>query len=196
MLVFVDSSKHPGWFRGLEVVFGLGAMVLGILVLAFPGVGIASLIILLALGLLFASFRSISFLGLVRLPGGLKVLGVITGILSLVLAVLVVAFPGFGAAGLVVLLSFGLFVYGVNRIVYGYMHRGVADWHRGTVFGVGILAVVLSLIVLVLPGLSLLTLAVILAVVLIFSGAEMALSGVTGVSRFTAAAASTEAKSA
>jgi uncharacterized membrane protein HdeD (DUF308 family) len=169
-------------------------MVLGVLVLAFPTLGIASLVVLLALGLLFASFRTVSVLGLRRLPGSLKALGIVTGLVCLILAILAVTFPGLGAAGLVVIVSFGLLVYGLNRILHGFMHRATADWHRTTVLAVGVLAVVLSLVVLVLPDLTLLTLAIVLAVVLIFAGAEMALSGVTGVSRFASTPSSGTAK--
>jgi len=178
------------------VVFGLGAMVLGILVLAFPSLGIASLVVLLSLGLLFASFRTVSVLGLRRLPTSLKVVGVLSGVACLILAVLAVTFPSFGAAGLIVLVSFGLLIYGLSRIFHGYMHRTTASWHRGTVLAVGLLAVVLSLVVLVFPDVTLLTLAIILAVVLILIGAEMALSGATGVSRFIVSDASSEAKTA
>jgi uncharacterized membrane protein HdeD (DUF308 family) len=168
------------------VLFGIASVVLGLLVLAFPGLGIATLIILLALGLLFASFRTVFIFGLRRLPSSLKFMALISGLLCLILAILAVTFPSFGAAGLVVIVSFGLLIYGLNRIFYGYMHKATASWHRGTVLAVGFLAVVLSLVALALPGLTLLTLAVILAVVLIFSGLEMALSGLTGVSRFAA----------
>ncbi len=189
----MDSSRHPNWFRGLEVAFGLGAIILGLLVLVFPTLGIATLVVLLALGLLFASFRTVSIFGLRRLPASLKSLGLVTGLICLVLAILAVAYPSLGAAGLVVIVSFGLLVYGLNRMLHGYLHRATADWHRVSVLGVGLLAVVLSVAVLALPDLTLLTLATVLAVVLIFAGAEMALSGLTGVSRF-APAPGTETK--
>jgi hypothetical protein len=71
------------------------------------------------------------------------------------------------------------------------MHRATADWHRGTVLAVGVLVVVL-----IFPHLALLTLAGILAVVLIVGGIEMALSGITGVSRFFPVSAKPSTKSA
>jgi len=178
------TLRQPGWFRALELVFGLAAVFLALLVLAFPGLGIASLIVVLALGLLFASFRTVSILGLKRLPVSLKVLAAVSGILGLLLAVLSVVFPALGAAELIVLLSFGLLVYGLNRIFHGYMHKGAAGWHRATVLAIGLLAVILSVVVLAVPSLALVTLSDILAVVLLLVGLEMVVSGATGISMF------------
>jgi uncharacterized membrane protein HdeD (DUF308 family) len=179
-------SKQPGWFRSLELIFGLIATAFGVLVLIFPGLGITTLIVVLSVGLLFASFRAISFLGLRPLPASLRIAAAIAGIIGIILALLVALFPGYGDATLIVILSFGLLVYGVSRILQGYSHRATASWHRGTVVAVGVIDVVLSIVVLVLPSLALLTLAVILSVILIVSGLEMVLSGATGVSKYAA----------
>jgi uncharacterized membrane protein HdeD (DUF308 family) len=179
--------RQPGWFRGLELVFGLIATAFGVLVLIFPGLGVTTLIVVLSVGLLFASFRAISFLGLGPLPASLKVASAIAGVIGIILALLVAVFPGYGAATLIVILSFGLLVYGLSRIFYGYSHRATASWHRGTVVAVGVIDVALSAIVLVLPDLALLTLAVILSAILIVSGLEMVVSGATGVSKYAAA---------
>ena len=45
---------------------------------------------------------------------------------------------------------------------------------------VGVLDIILSVIVLALPGLALLTLAIILALVMLMSGAESIVSGIVG----------------
>jgi uncharacterized membrane protein HdeD (DUF308 family) len=170
------------------LVFGLIATFFGILVLIFPGLGITTLIVVLSVGLLFASFRAISFVGLRPLSAGLKVGTAIAGIIGIVLALLVALFPGYGAATLLVILSFGLLFYGLSRIFLGYSHRATKSWHRGTVVAVGVIDVVLSIVVLVLPNLALLTLAVILSAILIVSGLEMVVSGATGVSKFAPSA--------
>jgi uncharacterized membrane protein HdeD (DUF308 family) len=169
------------------LVFGLIATAFGVLVLIFPGLGITTLIVVLSVGLLFASFRVISFLGLRPLPTSLKTAAAVTGIIGIVLALLVALFPGYGAATLIAILSFGLLVYGLSRILQGYSHRTTESWHRGTVVAVGVIDVVLSIVVLLLPTLALLTLAIILSVILIVSGLEMVVSGATGVSKYAAA---------
>jgi uncharacterized membrane protein HdeD (DUF308 family) len=129
---------------------------------------------------MFAGFRSISLVGYSDLSGGLRAVSVITGIISLILALFVFIFPGFGALTLIILVSSGLLVYGVGRVFLAYKLTETIGWLRGMIAAVGVVDIILSVLVLVLPGLALLTLTVILALVLIVSGVEMVISGAIG----------------
>jgi uncharacterized membrane protein HdeD (DUF308 family) len=171
---------QPGWLRGFEVVTGLLSMVLGVLVLVFPDWGVSTLVVMLSFGLMFAGFRSISLVGYSDLSGGLRAVSVITGIISLILALFVFIFPGFGALTLIILVSSGLLVYGVGRVFLAYKLTETIGWLRGMIAAIGVIDIILSIVVLVLPDRALLTLAVILALVLLVSGAEMIVSGVIG----------------
>jgi len=171
---------QPGWLRGLEIVTGLLTMVLGVLVLVFPDWGVSTLVVLLSFGLMFAGFRSISLVGYSDVSRGVRAVSVITGIISLIVALLVFVFPGFGALTLIILVSSGLLVYGVGRLFLAYKLTGTIGWLRGMIAAIGVIDIILSIVVLVLPSLALLTLAVILALVLLVSGAEMIVSGVIG----------------
>jgi len=172
--------KQPGWLRGFEVVTGLLSVVLGILVFVFPGWGVSTLVVLLSLGLIFVGVRSISLVGNGSLLKGLRAVSVITGIISLIFALLVLIFPSFAVLTLLILVSTGLVAYGIGRIFVAYALRNAASWLRGMIVAVGVVDIILSVFVLVLPGLALLTLAVILAVVLTVSGIEMIISGAVG----------------
>jgi uncharacterized membrane protein HdeD (DUF308 family) len=108
------------------------------------------------------------------------VLSVITGIISLILAFMVVIFPGYGVATLIWFVAFGLMIYGIGRIVLALRTQGDTWGTRGSMVAVGVLAVILSILVLALPGVSLLTLLVILSVVLVVGGAEALVSGIIG----------------
>ena len=176
----MNPLKQPRWLRGLEIVTGSLAMLLGVLVLLFPGWGVATLVLLLSIGLVFAGIRSISLVGFSRLPNGLRILSAIAGIISLILALLVALFPGFGVLTLMILVSFGLIVYGFSRIFLAYALRTMVGWLRGMIVAVGVVDVILSVVVIVLPGLALLTFAVILSLVLLVSGTEMLISGAIG----------------
>lgn len=172
--------KQPGWLRALEIVTGLSAIILGILVLIYPGWGVAALVFWLSVGLLFLGLRSIGLVGYGGLSNGIKALSVIAGILSLILAVLVIVFPGYGVATLLWFVSFGLMVYGFGRMFLAYILKAAAGWMRGSMVAVGVFDVILSVLVLLLPEVSLLTLVVLLAVVLIVSGVEAIVSGAVG----------------
>ena len=98
----MNVLKQPRWLRGLEVVTGLSAMALGVLVLAFPGWGVATLVVLLSMGLFFAGIRSLVLVGDSRLSKGLRALSVVAGILSLTFALSVLLFPGFAVLTLLI----------------------------------------------------------------------------------------------
>jgi len=172
--------KQPGWLRALEIVTGLLAMVLGVLVFVFPGWGVATLVVLLSIGLFFIGIRSISLLFYSNISRSLRAVSAISGIISLILAVLVLLYPGYGVLGLLVLVSCGLIVYGSGRIFLAYALKRTVGWLRRMGVAVGAVNIILSVFVLVLPGLALTTFAVVLAVVLLLSGAEMIVSGAIG----------------
>jgi uncharacterized membrane protein HdeD (DUF308 family) len=176
----LNLLKQPGWLRALEIITGMLAMVFGVLVLVYPGWGIETLILLLSVGLFFAGIESISLVGFSSLSVGLRILSAISGIISVILAVVVVLYPGLGAAYLLILVSFGLFVYGFGRIYLASTLKATPGWMRGMSTAVGVLDIILSVAVVLLPGLALLTLAAILSVVLVVSGAEMIVSGAIG----------------
>src|SRR5271157_675506 len=178
--VSLNLLEQPGWLRGLEIVTGLLAMVFGVLVFIFPGWGVGTLVVLLSIGLIFVGIRSISLLGYSSLPNSLRILSAISGVISLIFAALVALFPGYGELTLLMLVSFGLIVYGFGRIFLASTFKTTVAWIRGMMVAVGVLDVILSVLVLVLPGLALLTFAVVLSVVLLVSGAEMIVSGAIG----------------
>ena len=172
--------KQPGWFRGLEIAAGLLSILLAITIFAFPALGVASLIVLLAVGLIFAGVRSCFVAGYGRLSKGMRALGAITGVLSIVLAFIVVTFPGLALFSLITLVCFGLIFYGAGMISLAYSIRTTPSGLRGMTATAGILDIILSVMVVLLPGVALLTLVVLLGLALLFTGVEMCVSGVTG----------------
>jgi uncharacterized membrane protein HdeD (DUF308 family) len=171
---------QPGWLRGFEIVTGLLSIVMGVLVLVFPDWGVSTLVVLLSFGLMFAGFRSISLVGYTDVSRGVRAVSVISGIISLIVALLVFVFPSFGVLTLILFVSSGLLMYGVGRVFLAYKLTGTIGWLRGMIAAIGVIDIILSIVVLVLPSLALLTLAVILALSLLVSGAEMIVSGVIG----------------
>jgi uncharacterized membrane protein HdeD (DUF308 family) len=115
--------KQPGWLRGLEIVSGLLTMAFGVLVFVFPGFGVATLVVLLSIGLFLAGIRSISLVGFSRLSKGFRAVSAIAGIISLILALMVVLFPGYGALTLIILVSYGLSVR-VQQDIPGLLPQG------------------------------------------------------------------------
>ncbi len=176
----MNLLKQSGWLRALEIVTGLLTIVFGVLVFAFPEWGVTALVFLVAAGLFFVGLRSIAVIGVRGLTKGIRVLNGITGILSLVFAVLVVVFPSFGLVTLLTFVSIGLAIHGFGRLFLAYALKDTVNWVRGLMVAVGVVDVILSFVVLFLPGIALLVFASVLGVLLIVSGAEMVASGVIG----------------
>jgi len=172
--------KQPGWLRGLEIGAGLLSLIVAISVFVFPALGVATLVFLLAVGLIFAGARSVSVAGYGRLSKSVRALGAISGALSIVMAVSVIMFPGLALLSLIVLLSFGLVFYGVGRLSLAYSLKATSTGLRAVVAAVGVLDIALSVAVVLLPGVALLSLVVVLGVALFVSGVEMCVSGAVG----------------
>ena len=114
------------------------------------------------------------------LPNGLRALGIISGIISLILAILVIVFPDYGALTLIIFVSFGLLIYGVSRVFLASTLKTTEGWIRGMIVAIGVIDIILSIAVIVLPNIAILTLEYILALMLIISGVQMIISGAVG----------------
>ena len=112
--------------------------------------------------------------------GVVRGLGIAAGVLSIGFAFLVIALPGLGLATLVLFLYLGLIVFGAAEIGVGMGARLIRGWMRGYFVAVGVLNLVLAPLTLFMPGFARLTLVLILSLVLVVNGIELAVSGMVG----------------
>ena len=61
--------------------------------------------------------------GAVRVPGWMRALSAIVGIISIIAAILVLVYPAIAVATLVMLLAIGLLLIGIERLVIGISGR-------------------------------------------------------------------------
>ena len=116
----------PRWLRAADIVFGVLAFVLSVIVLASPGVAVATLVILLY----FALFvRGVAALTMARagktFPTRLRAGSGIVGVLSILLAIIFLAFPALAIGTLIFLLSIGLLFVGIEAIAAGVVGREI-----------------------------------------------------------------------
>lgn len=179
----MSEEKIPKWLRPLYIIIGLVAVVLGIAVLLMPNVAVDTLVFLLYFALLFIGTGRILIGALFKLlPRGLRIINIIAGLvlLGLAITVLVYQYPYFATAVLVSLLAFGLLINGLTRIIAGGSAKILPNWMRGLLVAGGVLTIILSIIVLVYPGVALLTLVFLLSIGLTWSGIDAIVSGATG----------------
>ncbi|MFQ6012837.1 MAG: DUF308 domain-containing protein [Thermoplasmata archaeon] len=177
------EGNTPMGLRMLTVVFGVLGLIAGILTLAFPGTGTLTLILVMAAGLFFLglSHLAVSIAG-PGLPGWLRALGVVVGILALTLWGLVLALPDLGAPLRLAFLAVGLVFHGLGRIAVDGMNQEAAGWTRGLALVAGVLLILLGVLVVVFPaGFGIFTAVVFLSIALVIGGLGAIVAGAVDV---------------
>lgn len=174
---------------------GAISVVLAVFVLANLSVGVLTLLLYLSVGLVLLGIRQIMIgVGAGWRPRWLRALGVVAGILSVVMAVLVIAFPSFGVNTLVLLFGVGLFLVGITEIAVGAGSRFLPGWLRGVLIAVGVLDLIVAPIAVLVPGVAVVTLIALLAAFLILNGADLFLSATVGRTKILRAEVGTVAR--
>ncbi len=177
----IAIEKMPSWIRAAEVILGLVSLLAGIYVLAYPLVAVFTLIVLLAVGLIFLGARDIVLGAMGKfLPSWLRAANIVLGVLAFVLSVVVINEPGFAVRTLVLLLYVVLFVRGVAGISLGAAGKQFSAMLRGLSVGVGVLSIILAIVFLAVPALGVDVLIILLSLGLLIAGLESIAAGVIG----------------
>jgi uncharacterized membrane protein HdeD (DUF308 family) len=177
----MTEEKAPNWLRALNIITGLVAIILGIVVLLIPDAAVETLVFLLYIALMVTGFgRIIIGASAGFLSGGLRAVSIVAGLIAIVAAILALAYPNFGVAVLVSLFGATLLIVGLGRVIIGAMAKILANWVRASMIILGILTIILSIGVLIFPGVALLTLVFLLSFALVWNGLDAVISGVTG----------------
>ena len=167
------SVTTPTWARGLLVIFGLVAIPASIFVLAVPGIALLTLTFLLSFSLIFVGLSRIARgISLKALSRGHRVLDVVAGLLGIAIGMIVFLFPLLGLSTLVVILAFGAMFYGIASVAIGASASRLTRGVRALALLTGVLAIILSIVVLVNPAAAILTLVFLLSVSFMVNGIE------------------------
>ena len=159
---------------------GLIAIAASVIALTLPGLAVFTLLFLLSFALIFLGVARIAHSVKAKLwSKGHRALHAVAGVVALILGAVVLAFPLLGISTLVFLLAFGLLAYGIVSLVIGGSAVAglVSKWKRSLLVIVGALSVIFSFLVLVFPGIGLVTLVVWLSVSFLLNGIESVISG-------------------
>lgn len=177
----MSQNKSSGGVRALEIILGLIAIVIGVYILIYPGLAIATIVFLLGIALLFVGlFRF--FWGLLArgIPGAARAAAILIGLIAIAVAAIVILYPSFAVVTLVVFIAIAVLIYGVGRIAIGATAGQLGGGIRGLLVGTGLLMVIIGLLVLFYPGLGVAFLAVLLSIAFIFIGIESIAAGAVG----------------
>lgn len=151
----------------LWVAFGVLSILAGVIALADPGLSLVALGVLFGCWLIAVGFFDV--LGGVMAEGAgtaRRVLAVLLGVISLTAGVMCLRLPGVGLLALVIVVGAYLIVAGVLQIA-----GAVGDEQPWLAVALGIVNLVLGILILALPGLSLVTFALLFAIGLLVRGA-------------------------
>jgi len=172
----MSYSKAPGWSRAAQIGLGAVAITLSILILVFPGTAIVSIVLIIGVLLLIVGIESvIRGLFVKRWVASIGL-----GILVIILALVVIAFPAGTTVFLIILMGIALLIDGISRLVHGFGDKESRGWSRGFRIGVGVLEIALGILVMVSPAVGAAFVAFIIAIALLIVGIQMVAGGISG----------------
>jgi uncharacterized membrane protein HdeD (DUF308 family) len=178
----MSATKAPSWLRGLEIVAGLISIIVSFYVVAHPGVALLAISIFFAVALLFLGIARVALgVGVKTMPSWVRALSVIVGLLALVLALAVVAFPLLGDLTVAFMFAFGLLFTGIGSIARSQaLSKVIPSWLRYLTIIIGVLGIIIACMILIFPVLGLATLVLLLGVTFFLFGIELILLGAVG----------------
>jgi uncharacterized membrane protein HdeD (DUF308 family) len=183
----------------LQIVLGTISVYLAANILFVPGSSISTTVLLLSLIFLIIGIERICF-GVVKVTStstttttttttaaitkykSSRIANIALGLLIIALSIVLMEFPVFSAALLIVLAAIALLVIGIARIIHAFREE---DIHRATrkylSVGVGILCIVVAILIIVNPTtFGVMLLVFMLSITLIIVGISMIVRGVKG----------------
>jgi len=199
----MEIVRIPPWLRMLQIVLGSISVLLAAIILFVPGSSISTTVLLLSLIFLIIGIERICF-GVVKATStstttttttttatittkpskykASRIVNIALGLLIIALSIVLMEFPVFSAALLIVLAAIALLVIGIARIIHAFREE---DIHRATrkylSVGVGILCIVVAILIIANPTtFGVMLLVFMLSITLIIVGISMIVRGVKG----------------
>jgi uncharacterized membrane protein HdeD (DUF308 family) len=172
-----EASRGLGDVWKWILAWGVLTIIVGVLVLVWPGISVNVASVLFGVYLLLSGIAEVAFAFTLDTSGGNRVLLFITGALSIVLGVF--AFRHFSEGSAVLLLAIWIGVafiyYGVTEIAIAFAYPLLPG--RGSYVLVGILSVIAGVVVLLWPFDSINALALVVGIWLVLIGLSQVVSG-------------------
>jgi uncharacterized membrane protein HdeD (DUF308 family) len=165
-------ARNWGW----ALAFGILTVALGVVALVWPGRTLVVLAVLFGIQLIITGiFRFVAAFAFDMLSGGTRVLMALLGVLSLIIGIYAVRHLAVSLLALGLLLGIYWVVSGTTELFTAISVKDMSG--RGWTALMGVLSIIAGLILVSYPGISLVTLAVIVSVwLLVFGFGEIALA--------------------
>ncbi len=165
------EEKASGWVRIAEIIAGIIAIVLGGYAVAYPGITEATLIALLAIGLLILSAVEFVRIFSTGISGWQRLLNLILSVIVFLIALAILVYPILvGGIALGWLVAIALIIAGASFVARGTVGMAI----------LGIIVLIIGFWALFFPAVGGLALVVLLAIGLIILGIELIIAGIAG----------------
>jgi uncharacterized membrane protein HdeD (DUF308 family) len=171
------STKSEGWVRAVEIGLGIIVVILAIYALAYPGATFVSLVRILGIILFIVGIDRLITGIFLPIRGRAATIGL--GVLTLIFAGIVIAYPVFATWIITVFIGIALLFAGAASIVQGFSGKE-SGWKKAFLIGVGALLIVIGVMVLVSPYFGAVFAGIVVATGLLIAGIEMIVAGATG----------------
>jgi uncharacterized membrane protein HdeD (DUF308 family) len=173
------SMKSPGWKRAVQIGLGVLAIALAIYAIVFPGITLVSLVFILAIIFLIVGIEKV-ITGIFVPRGGSRWGTIGLGILVIILASIALAFPVGTTVALFLFLGLALFFQGIAMVIHGFGDKTQRGWSRGFSIGVGALAIIFGILMIISPFFGAVLAGLIIGIILLIIGIQMIAAGIAG----------------
>jgi uncharacterized membrane protein HdeD (DUF308 family) len=125
----IEAIRHRGSSSMvLRIGLGVVSILFGILVLVWPGISLAILVIMVGIwAIIIGILQTVSSVGHRAVPNSGWVWGIIGGALSILFGILVLIWPGTGVVSIIWIIGIWAIVWGITLIVLGVQLRKAAS---------------------------------------------------------------------
>jgi uncharacterized membrane protein HdeD (DUF308 family) len=181
----MNEGKAPNWWlRVLNVVFGLVCVLSSAVVLAYPGLDILTLVLVLAISLLVVGLARV-MVGVFAefIPIRLRAIIIVASLFEIAVTMINILYPQYITQTLIQLLSVALLVHATIGAVIGGFVRALPSLLRGLFVVAGLLGITLSVAAFLSTPLGFLASVYLLAIGYLSHGIVEVIWGITGPKR-------------
>ena len=177
----MQTLESPPWLRMLQIVLGGICITLSLVILAYIGPAILTIILILSLILLVVGIERTSVgIAMRRSSRGSSLANIVLGLAIIAFSIVLMQFPIFASAILVILAAVALLLSGISRIIHG-ISKKTSRSSRAFLIGVGVISITVSILVIAHPiSFGLVLFSIIISIAFLISGIEMMALGISG----------------
>lgn len=174
------DMRLPGWARALSVIFGILTLIFAFAIVAFPELGVLTIVIWTAITLLSAGFGRIAVgVGVPNLSSGLKAFNIIAGLIAIIIAFVALTYPALTLAVQIILFGLSLLVTGIAQLTMAGLGKRQPGSSKWLTVVIGILAIIFAVIVMAIPGFGTAVLVTFVALGFLMQGIDTIAIGVS-----------------